>query len=201
MAAPLASSGNPRRILATLGVLGAIGALATVGTYSLFTDFVNGGPQTISSGTLDLAIGGTNTLAVPATNIAPTDTIQRVIDLTNSGNINFASVTLTTTASPSSVLDTDTTNGLQMNVDACSVAWTPAGASYTCGGTQTALVASRPVIGSNVALGALASLTTGGTDRLRVTLTLPGTADNTFQTKTSTITYRFDATQRAGTAK
>lgn len=34
----------------------------------------------------------------------------------------LASVTLTTTASPSSLLDTDVTNGLQIPIDRCSVA-------------------------------------------------------------------------------
>lgn len=197
--------GNARRILATLGVLGAIGALATVGTYSLFTDSVAAGPQTIASGTVDIALGSVNRLTVGASNVAPGDTIQRAVDITNGGSIDFAAVALTTSASTSSLLDTDTTNGLQMVVDKCSAPWTEtpvgAGFTYTCGGTTSALIASRPVIGSALPLGALASLTSGGIDHLRVTLTLPTGADNTFQGRSSTIAYTFNATQRAATAK
>ena len=199
--------GNSRRILATLGVLGAIGALATVGTYSLFTDSVTAGPQTVASGTVDIALGSgqPNRLTVGATNIAPGDTIQRAVDITNAGTIDFASVSLTTNATATSLLDTDATNGLQMVVDKCSVAWTEAGIApaytYTCSGTTTSVVASRAVIGAALPLGALASLTNGGTDHLHVTLTLPATAGNTFQGLTSTVQYTFNATQRAATNK
>jgi predicted ribosomally synthesized peptide with SipW-like signal peptide len=202
------TGGNSRRILATLGVLGAIGALTTFGTYSLFTDSVVAGPQTIASGTVDIALGTAqpNRLTVGATNVAPGDTIQRAVDITNTaGGLDFASVSLTTAATTSSLLDTDATNGLQMVVDKCSAAWseTPVGAgfTYTCSGTTSSVIASRQVIGSTLPLGALASLTAGNTDHLRVTLTLPATANNTFQGKSSTIQYTFDATQRAATNK
>ena len=57
-----------------------------------------------------------------ASAIAPGDTIQRSVDLIDSGSLDLASVTLTTTATSSSLLDTDTTNGLQMVIDKCSVA-------------------------------------------------------------------------------
>ena len=203
----LSTGGNSRRILATFGVLGAIGALATVGTYSLFTDSVVAGPQTIASGTLDIALGSgqPNRLTVGATNVAPGDTIQRAVDITNAGTIDFASASLTTNATATSLLDTDATNGLQMVVDKCSAAWTEtpvgAGFTYTCPGTTSSVIASRAVIGSALPLGALASLTAGGTDHLRVTLTLPASADNTFQGKSSTIQYTFNATQRAATNK
>jgi predicted ribosomally synthesized peptide with SipW-like signal peptide len=201
MASPLIAGGNGRRVVATLGVLGAIGALATVGTYSLFTDSVVGGPQTVATGTVDIAFGGTNTLATGATDVAPGDSMQRVVDLTNSGSIAFASVTLDVAATTSSLLDTDTTDGLQMAIDSCSVPWTPSGAAYTCGGTTTALVASRPVVGTGIALPGVAALAPAGTDRLRVTLSLPTTAGNSFQNLSSTLQYTFTATQRAGTAK
>lgn len=201
----VSTGGNSRRILATLGVLGAIGALATVGTYSLFTDSVAAGPQTVASGTVDIALGSVNRLTVGASNVAPGDTIQRAVDITNAGSIDFASATLTTNATATSLLDTDATNGLQMVVDKCSVAWTEtavgAGFTYTCSGATSSVIASRAVIGSALPLGALASLTAGGTDRLRVTLTLPTSADNTFQGKSSTIQYTFNATQRAAASK
>lgn len=198
--------GNSSRVLATLAVLGAIGALATVGTYSLFTSTVSG-TQTISSGTVTIALGASapaNRLSVAATNIAPNDTIQRAVNLLNTGTIDLSTVTLTTTATTSSLLDTDATNGLQMVIDRCSVAWTetvvPAGGyTYTCSGTTSAVITTRPVIGATIAMPGLTALTAAGTDFLRVTLTLPGTAGNTFQNRTSTIDYAFTATQRAGT--
>jgi hypothetical protein len=131
--------------------------------------------------------------------------MQRAFDLSNSGTLDLAAApTLTTTASPSTLLDTDATNGLQMVIDKCSVAWTEAGTSpaytYTCSGTTTSVLASRAVIGSAITLSNLTSLITAGTtERLRLTLTLPSTAGNTFQSLSSTITYAFNATQRTAT--
>jgi hypothetical protein len=144
-------------------------------------------------------------LNINATTVAPTDTIQRTVDLTSSGTIDMASITLTSTATTSSLLDTDATNGLQMVIQNCSQAWTESGSSpaftYTCGGTTSSVVASRAVIGSNLTLNNLTATTAGNTDHLKFTLTLPSTADNTFQNKTSTISYAFTGTQRAGTDK
>jgi hypothetical protein len=91
-----------------------------------------------------------------------------------------------------------------MVVDRCSVAWAESGSTpaftYTCGGTTTPLLTTRPVIQTGLTLAGLSALTAGGTDRLRVTLTLPSAASNALQGKTSTIVYTFDATQLAGTS-
>ncbi|HEV7864144.1 MAG TPA: hypothetical protein VGR20_15645, partial [Acidimicrobiia bacterium] len=122
----------------------------------------------------------------------------------NTGSQDLASVGLTTTASPSSLLDTDATNGLQMVIDRCSVAWTESGVSpaftYTCGGSTTTIITTRAVIQSALAMASLSALTAAGTDHLRLTLTFPSTAGATFQGLSSTLTYSFLGTQRAGTA-
>jgi hypothetical protein len=109
-------------------------------------------------------------------------------------------VTLTTSATSSSLLDTDATNGLQIAIDKCSQAWTESGPpyTYTCGGSTSSVLASRALIGSAIALSNL-TLTAGSTDHLRVTVTLPSSADNTLQNKSSTIDYTFTGVQRAGT--
>ena len=194
------------KLLATVAVLGAAASIAGLGTYATWTSTTSEN-HTISSGTVTIALGATgaatNRLNVGASGLAPGDTIQRSVDLTNSGSIDLAGVTLTTTASPTSLLDSDATNGLQMVVDKCSVAWTEAGPpfTYTCGGTTTPVLASRAVIGSNLSLSPLSATTAGGTDHLRVTLTLPSGAPNTLQNQSSTITYAFTGTQRAAASK
>ena len=180
------------------------GAMAGLGTYATFTSATSAS-QSTSSGTVTIALGATgastNRLTVGASNIAAGDTLQRSVDLIDSGSIDLASVTLTTTATVSSLLDTDTTNGLQMVIDRCSVAWTEAGPpyTYTCSGTSSTVLVSQPVIGSNLALSNLTSTTHGNTDHLRVTLTLPSGAPNANETQSSTISYTFSATQRAAT--
>jgi len=194
------------KLLATVAVLGAAASIAGLGTYATWTSTTSEN-HTISSGTVTIALGATgaatNRLNVGASALAPGDTIQRSVDLTNSGSIDLAGVTLTTTASPSSLLDTDTTNGLQMVVDKCSVAWTEAGPpfTYTCSGSTSSVLASRAVIGSNLSLSNLGVTAPGATDHLRVTLTLPSGAPNTLQNQSSTITYAFTGTQRTATSK
>ena len=193
------------KLLASLSVIGSAAAVAGLGTFGTF-DSTTSASQTVASGTVTVALGSTgastNRLTVNASGLVPGDTVQRSFDLSNTGNQDFASVTLTTTATSSSLLDTDP-SGLTMVVDRCSNAWTEAGGSpafsYTCSGSTSTVIASRAVIGSAIAMSNLSSLTHGTTDHLRVTLTLPSGAGNTLQNQSSTIQYAFTATQRAGT--
>lgn len=195
----LSSGSTLQKLIASLAVLGAAAAIAGFGTYATFTSSTSAS-HTIATGTLSLTSGPTNRLGTGASAIAAGDSMQRAIDLNYAGSVSFGSVTLTTSASPSSALDTNTTDGLQVAIDKCSVAWTESGPpyTYTCSGSTSPVVASQPIIGSNVALSNL-TLTAGSTDRLRVTVTLPSTAGNTLQNLSSTIAYTFSGVQRAGT--
>ena len=199
-------SGVARRVLLSVAAVGAAAAVAGLGTYATFTSTTSVS-QPVASGTVTIALGATgastNRLNVGASNIAAGDTIQRRVDLIDQGTINLSAVTLTTTATTSSLLNTDTTNGLQMVIDKCSVPWTEGGVApaytYSCSGSTSSVLASAPVIGSNLALSNLSALTAGSTDHLRVTLTLPSTAGNTLQNQSSVIQYSFTGTQRAAT--
>jgi spore coat-associated protein N len=199
-------SRRARKLLLSFAVLGAAASISGLGTFATFTSSTSVS-HTVSSGTVTIALGATgastNRLNVDATGIAPGDTIQRSVDLINQGTLDLASVTLTTAATTSSLLDTDATNGLQMVIDKCSQAWTESGPpyTYTCGGSTSTVLSTRAVIQSAVALSNLTSTTAGSTDHLRVTLTLPSAAGNTFQNKSSTIQYTFTGTQRAATNK
>lgn len=202
------SGASVKKILFSLAILGAAASIAGLGTYASFTSST-AATQTVDSGTVSItlgAVGAANRLTVGASGLVAGDTVQRAVNLINNGaggSDNLSSITLTTTASPSSLLDSDATTGLQMAVDKCSVAWTEAGPpyTYTCSGTTTSVLASRAVIGSNLTLSNLSSLATGSTDYLRVTLTLPSSAPNTHQGLSSTITYTFTGTQRTATNK
>jgi hypothetical protein len=161
----------------------------------------------VSSGTTTLALGASgaaNRLSVGATGLVPGDTIQRTATLSNSGTQDFAGITLTSTATTSSLLDTSTTMGLQLTIEACSVPWVETGTSpayaYTCAGTTSTVLASTPVIASAAALSNLGSVTAGTTDYLRVTLTFPTSASDTLQGQSSVIGLTFTAVQRVGAA-
>jgi spore coat-associated protein N len=197
-----------RKALMPLAAFGLGALLAGTGALATWTATTSAS-NTLATGTVSIALGATgastNRLTVNASGLVPGDTVQRSVNLINTGSENLASVALTTSASPSSLLDTDTTHGLQMVIDRCSVAWTESGSSpaftYTCGGSTSTVVSSRPVIQSALAMSNLSgALTGGGTDHLRLTLTFPSSAGATFQGISSTLTYSFLGTQRAGVA-
>ena len=195
------------KVAASFAVVGVASAVAGLGTFATFTSST-AASNTVATGTVVIALGATgastNRLNINAADVAAGDTIQRSVDLLNTGStIDLASITLTTTASPSTLLDTDATNGLQMVIDKCSVAWTEAGPpyTYTCSGTTSSVLATRAVIGSALTLSNLTALTAGATDHLRVTVNLPSATGNTFQGLTSTVTYTFTGIQRAATNK
>ncbi len=196
------------KVLASLAAVGTAASVAGLGTFGAFTSTTSAAtPQT--SGTVVIALGSagtaTNRLTVGATGLVPGDTVQRAFQLSNTGNQGLSGITLTTSATTSSLLDTDTTNGLQLVLQSCSAPWTEAGTApaytYTCSGTTSTVLASRPVIGSNLALAGLSSLTSGSTDNLLATLTFPSAAGNTLQGQSSTVSFAFTGTQRTSTNK
>ena len=197
----LTPGATTNKVIATIAVLGAAAAIAGLGTFATFTSSTTTS-HTIASGTLSLTSGPVNRLGTGASLIAAGDSMQRAIDLNYAGSVDMGSATLTTSASTSSALDTDTTDGLRLAIDKCSVAWTESGPpyTYTCGGSVSTVLASQPLIGSNVGLSNL-TLTAGTTDHLRVTVTLPSTAGNAFQNLSSTVGYTFTGVQRAGTSQ
>ena len=202
--APRGTKASRGKVLLTLAVLAGAATALGAGTYASFTASTTAGPLSVTSGTEALTIpaaGAANRMTIAATGIVPGDTIQRAVNLQNTGNQNLSAITLSSAASTSSLLDTDTTYGLQLVIDRCSVAWTEAGTSpaytYTCGGTTSSVLASTPVIATGAALSNLTATTAAATDYLRVKLTFPATAGDTLQNKTSIINFTFNGTQRA----
>ena len=193
-----------RKVIGSLGIIGAAAAVAGLGTFGTFTDSTTPISTTVASGTVDINLANPGH-AIPAstTNFVPGDNMTRAVTLTNSGTAALSSVTLGTTATSSSVLDTNVTHGLQLNLKSCSVAWTQGGTAsaptYTCGGTVTDL-GTTPVV-SNRTLTGMNSLNPGGVDHLVFSISLPTTADNTFQGKSSTFSLVFTGTQRAAGAR
>jgi predicted ribosomally synthesized peptide with SipW-like signal peptide len=207
-----------KRVLLSVAALGLAASIAGLGTYATFTSSTSA-DQTVSSGTVAITLGtaGTadNRLTIGATGLAPGDSLQRRVELTNAtGNENLASIVLTTNATTSSVLDTDATNGLKMKIEKCAglLGWresltTPY--TYTCDqlaaadnlGSRTSVLAQRAIIGTDLALSSMSALTANNIDDMVVTVDLPSGAGNGFQTKTSVVQYTFTGTQRAATSK
>lgn len=195
------------KILLTLGLVALTASLVGLAAFATFTSTTNV-DQTPASGTVSFVDvspnGAGQRLSVGASDIAAGDTMQRAVTLTNNGTINMVGTTviMTVTAPASSTLDTPASaDTLKVTVDKCTQAWTESGPpyTYTCGGTLTNVVASANAVAAH-SIGTL-TLTAGTSNYLRVTLTLPSTAPNAMQAKSSTLNYSFAGTQRAATNK
>jgi predicted ribosomally synthesized peptide with SipW-like signal peptide len=195
---------NSGKILASVALVGTAAAVAGIGTYGAFSSSTSAS-QAVTAGTVKVALGTgpSDTLALPVTGLLPGDTVEKLVTLANTGNSDLGTVSLTTadTSVPASLLTTDASNGLQLLIENCSVAWTGTAAPYTCSGTKTTVLDPSSIIGTNRTLGNLTSLTNGKTDNLKVSTTLPKAAPDSFQGAVSTIGFTFGATQRTETVK
>ncbi len=209
--------GRTRKILLSFMALGTAAAMGGLGTFAAYTSTTSASLN-VSSGIvqIDLAASGTgNRMSVAATGVLPGDTVSRAVDLTSTSTDALASVKLTTTAPvTSSTLNSDATNGLQLLIQRCSVAWTETantspqtGYSYTCSGTTTTVLgsASTPVIQTATSFSGLAATAGPGNltptmDHLVVTTTLPSATTHAQvpQGSQSVIVFTFDAAQRTG---
>ncbi len=193
---------NSHKALASVALVAAAAGVAGLGTFGSFTSTTSAN-QSVDSGTVVIALGANGTAAnrfdVAATNIVAGDTIQRAVELKNTGSADFSTITLTTAATPTNLLTTDT-NGLKVKIDSCATAWTETGTApaytYTCAGSSSSVLSERPIVGANMALSSSAALQASKTAYLRVTTTLPTEASNTLQGLSSVTNFKFDATQR-----
>lgn len=193
------------KILASVALVGTAAAVAGLGTYGAFTASTDASQQ-VESGKMSIELGtGNNTLVLPVVaGLLPGESTEQFATLSNNGDVNLGSVKLTTKdgSTSASALTTDTSLGLQVTIDSCTQAWTvvTTGAD-TCSGTKTQLLAASPIIVSGVALTSPSSLAAATQDHLKITTSLPSGANDAFQDLTSTISFAFDATQRASTVK
>ena len=200
------ASPTARKVVGSLAILGTAAAVAGLGTYGNFTDSTTPVNTTVATGTLSIDLtqpAGAYAIPVSISGLVPGDSITRAVNLVNDGNLAMSSVSVVSTATASSILTTDQTNGLQLSVKGCSVPWTQGGTAaaptYTCSGTQNTLM-TGPVV-NNAGLSNPASLNPGGTDYLTFSISLPATADNTFQGKSAGLSLSFAGAQRSGSAR
>ncbi len=200
----MSKNATAKKVLGSLGIVGAAAAVAGMGTFGSFTASTTPASTTVNSGTLSINLSQQG-YAIPAStsNFMPGDSMTRAVNLVNNGASAFGSVALSTTTSAPSLLTTDATNGLQLTVKSCSVAWTQSGPStapvYTCSGT-TNTVGTGPVVG-NTTLSGVNSLSAGGTDYLTFSIALPAAAGNTFQGLSAPLTLTFTGVQATGSAR
>ncbi len=214
------------KLLLSLGVLGVASGLLAAGTYALFSTNTSSASNLFATGTLSLSNSNSAYATVTLNNMVPGDSVTGLVTIQNTGTQDlsgFQLATAVTAGSPTNpnALTTDTTNGLQIWVARCSQAWSGSGAGATCGGTASDVVgtSAAPVAitsGSpfSLAPGAFCTssaamtaatraarnttCTVTGNDYLRVRVSLPSTAGNSFQGLGTTLTFTFQGTQVTG---
>ena len=200
-----------------------VGGVALVGSSvfaSLTATASNSPTHSVTSGTLKLLQAGSSSgltagFTSAVTGLAPGDTINRFIDVTNTGTLAgaFGSMTLgllDTVATPT-LLTTSATQGLTVTVAECAAGYTAGG---TCAATETTVLASTAasaIISSakplTLILADFAAST--GVAHLHLTITLPSATNNettanglitapTIQGQVANLTWTFTEAQRAG---
>src|SRR3954471_14397234 len=192
---------SARKVVGTLAVIGAAAAVAGLGSFATFTDSTAPVDTKVDTGVVSIELNATGaTGSVPFTGglMLAGDSRVHLVDLVNNGTAALGSVALTTTATQSSILDSDAVNGLQLKVEGCPFAWTAVDDEYTCSG-YTKTYYDGPIVVTDRAFGGAWSLKVGGVDHLLMTATLPETASgDVFENATSSLSFVFTGTQRSG---
>ena len=186
---------NARRLLfSSLSGLLALSSVA-LGTYAGFSATTSGPGNTFSTGSVALVAelgaasgSGAFTFGTLA-DMVPGETTVKFLDVTKTGTLDFA-LTAEATATVSSALNTDATNGLQLTVKHCTTAWTGVDG---CAGTASTLYSGRlaPLTGTPVSLGSVTAAA-GGVAHLQLAVTLPSSA-TALNGLTSTIQFTWTA--------
>jgi hypothetical protein len=199
-----ATLGTSRKVIGSLAVVGTAAAVAGLGTFGTFSDSTAPVSTTVSTGTVDINLaqpGGAVAIPANVSGFVPGDSMSRAVNLSNNGTSALSSISLGSSSTASNLLVTDTTNGLQLSVKACSVAYTGvATTAPTCSGTERTLYSGAAVT-TNSALTGLNSMNAGGTDYLVFTVSLPTSAGNTFQGLSAPLSITFTGVQRNAAAQ
>ncbi len=192
------------------GVVFVALALVTHAAYASYT--VGDAKQHAThTGTISLTLGGNDPeddeFSIDASDIVAGDQVFRSVTLNIGGTIPLSDVTLTTDATTSSLLDTDTSRGLYLVLFTCSTPITQhaVGGVPVPDGCDGALQnpVMQPVVMSNVSIGSALDLTPGAHNYVGVFLILAGSNgdDSNLEGLHSVIRFRFAGVQRAGEYK
>lgn len=201
------------RPMAAAAAAGSVLLITGFGVYATLNATATGATK-VDAGTLKLTLADAGAgFTQDISKIAPTDSVNRFVTLTNSGNLEGkalnVSIASTAGANGNTALISDgagnTTKALRISIASCSQAWTVA--SNACGGTVKALLTETPLNAMSSAqtldVGAIAADT--GNVFLRITATLPDQTETTVngvapavtvQGASASLAYTFTETQR-----
>lgn len=189
--APLAR--HPRRTLATLAtVLAAVGV--TVASGADFTASSANPANVFSTGTLSTYNSASNSAILTASNLRPAGApATGTVDIANTGSLSG-----TFTLTRGTPVDSDTTNPLstKLNVTVTDCGVYAGTTAPTCGDGDDTTVYTGTLAQMGTTGHAIASLGTyaaSAKHRYQFSVGLDGTADNTYQGDSSTVTFSWNA--------
>ncbi|SHH56231.1 Camelysin metallo-endopeptidase [Jatrophihabitans endophyticus] len=195
---------------ATAGVAGiALTAGAVYATMS--ADASNTTAEQVSSGTLKLVLSDRGAgFGQQIADIAPTDVVNRYVDLANTGTLAGRALTVAVADAAPTALTTDAVRGLHVTVSQCAGAtWDPTSGQCGAGGTVTKLIdtAALAALAATPAAVSAGTLAPGDTVHLQVAVALPDQVEttvngvlpvNTIQGLSASLTWTFAEAQRTG---
>ncbi len=186
----------------------AIGGLSltTSGVWAALQATANNAPGvSVTSGTLSLTMAGNGAgLTTSITALAPGDTVNRFVALTNGGTLAAKDLTLSAAVGTVNELS-DATKGLTVAISSCSAAWDSS--AGTCSSGQASLLSATPIATLITTPATLisGSIAVNAVQYLRVTIALPSSNETTtngtppsgtVQGLTTALTINFTEQQR-----
>ena len=189
------------RLLATVAIVGIAGTTLTgLTTGALFTDTQSVTANAFTTGTVKLGLTPAATPAITASNMAPGDSVYGTVLVSNTGTLSERYAVLSTTdVTDANFLAAQLVLTVKVGVTTCTAAGFGATGTTLYGGGILGATAGTKLIG-DAATGAQAgdrTLASGASETLCAQVSLPITAPNAYQAKTTTAVLRFDSEQTA----
>ena len=189
--------GDGSRLLLGLAALGvSVLGLTTVVTGAFFTDQQDVTGNVFTTGSVDLSATPA-TAVVTATNIAPGDTITAPLTVNNAGTLAYRYSLLSTVTASTPDLAAQLDFTVKGGVTTCTTAGFAATGTVLYGPSDLGSTTGTKIFG-DAATGAQTgdrTLSASSSEVLCLQVSLPSSTGNTYQTKTTTATLRFDAEQ------
>jgi predicted ribosomally synthesized peptide with SipW-like signal peptide len=183
------------KVLASVALLAVAGATFTVASLALFSDQETAAGNAFSTGTIDL-VATPASAVVTASDMAPGDQVTSVLDVANSGTLEFRYSASSVTTED--VLASELVLTIKEGVTTCDDAnWAADGTtvySGELGDTGGIPLFGDPTQGAQAGDRVVAA---GANEVLCVNVTFPLSATNASQGTSSTATFTFDAEQTA----
>ena len=189
--------GDHSRLVLSLVALGvSVVGLTSVVTGAFFTDQVDVNGNVFTTGSVDLSASPA-TAVVTASNMAPGDTVTAPLTVNNAGTLAYRYSLLSTVTASTPDLAAQLDFTVKVGVTTCTTAGFAATGTVLYGPSDLGSTTGTKIFGDAATGGQTGdrTLSASSSEVLCLQVSLPSATGNTYQTKTTTATLRFDAEQ------